>query len=140
MTVLPLPRRRSPATPVVVAAGVLGAAAAFRVDPGLARGVPSCPVHAVTGIDCPGCGMTRATTDLLHGDVAGALGHNPLMVGVGLPLLALLWCFWLRERLTGRPAPRWAGSRQAVWVWLALVAVFTVARNLPWEPLRFLAA
>ncbi len=40
---------------------------------------PLCPLHALTGIPCPTCGMTRASTALLHGDLAGALKWNPLL-------------------------------------------------------------
>jgi hypothetical protein len=38
-------------------------------------GLPSweCPILAVTGMPCPGCGLTRATMQLLHGDIVPAL-------------------------------------------------------------------
>lgn len=32
-----------------------------------------CPILAATGIPCPGCGLTRATMQLLHGDIATSL-------------------------------------------------------------------
>ena len=32
-----------------------------------------CPILAATGIPCPGCGLTRATMQLLHGDVISSL-------------------------------------------------------------------
>ena len=37
-----------------------------------------CPFRALTGLPCPGCGMTRAFCAIGHGDFAGALGFNPL--------------------------------------------------------------
>lgn len=77
---------------------------------------------------------------LLSGDVGGAIGHNALMFLLGVPLLALLWFFWLRDRTGGRPAPAWARSRAALYTWLALTLVFTIARNLPWPPFQVLAA
>lgn len=33
----------------------------------------SCPILAATGIPCPGCGLTRATMQLLHGDLSTSL-------------------------------------------------------------------
>lgn len=37
-----------------------------------------CPIKFVTGISCPGCGMTRAVRSLLAGDLAGAFYWHPL--------------------------------------------------------------
>jgi len=61
------------------------AAAVLALDP-FRAGLPDCPFHAVTGLHCPGCGSTRATYLLLHGDVAGALAMNALV----LPALVLV--------------------------------------------------
>lgn len=36
-----------------------------------------CPFEALTGIPCPGCGMTRAMLRLVAGDPAGAAAYNP---------------------------------------------------------------
>ena len=32
-----------------------------------------CPILATTGVPCPGCGLTRAIMQLLHGDVAASI-------------------------------------------------------------------
>jgi hypothetical protein len=39
-----------------------------------------CWFHTITGVPCPTCGSTRAVFSLVHGDVAAALAHNPLLV------------------------------------------------------------
>jgi hypothetical protein len=36
-----------------------------------------CPFKALTGIPCPGCGMTRAMLSITKGDFHGAFGYNP---------------------------------------------------------------
>jgi hypothetical protein len=41
---------------------------------------PLCPLHAVTGIPCPGCGMTRAARSLIQGDFRDAALFNPLFM------------------------------------------------------------
>jgi len=52
-----------------------------------------CPVRAVWGIPCPGCGMTRAVALLLSGDFAGSLGMHALAI----PILLFLGVFALRK-------------------------------------------
>lgn len=49
-----------------------------------------CPFRAVTGLPCPGCGMTRAFCSLGHGDLAGAFGYNALSPFVFAAAL-LIW-------------------------------------------------
>jgi hypothetical protein len=41
-------------------------------------GVVLCPFRALTGLPCPGCGMTRAFCSMGHGDFARAFGYNAL--------------------------------------------------------------
>jgi hypothetical protein len=55
-------------------------------------GIHACPLLAVTGIACPGCGGTRAFIDLSNADLAGALAMNPLvtLATLGVVLLAAM--------------------------------------------------
>lgn len=48
-----------------------------------------CIIHNITGLPCPGCGMTRAYLALLRGDLAGAFYYHPLfwMVPFGAVVL-----------------------------------------------------
>ena len=48
-----------------------------------------CPTRYLTGICCPGCGMTRAVLHLLMLDFRGAIYYHPLVFV--LPVLALLY-------------------------------------------------
>jgi hypothetical protein len=40
-----------------------------------------CPFKLLTGCDCPACGTQRSVLQLLKGDVAGSLAHNPSGIG-----------------------------------------------------------
>ena len=109
------------------------------VDPEV-RGhlTPVCPFRGITGLDCPGCGGTRALYALTQGDVALALNHNLLAV-VGLPLLALAWLGWLLYRLDLRPTP--VTVRPVTGYAIAVVVIgFWLVRNLPWMPFAWLGS
>lgn len=41
---------------------------------------PPCILLHFTGLQCPGCGGTRAMFSLLHGDIATSLAMNPLVI------------------------------------------------------------
>ncbi len=43
-------------------------------------GFDVCGLHALTGLPCPGCGMTRAIAAVSQGDFAVALGANPFVI------------------------------------------------------------
>lgn len=38
---------------------------------------PPCPFHSITGIQCPGCGMTRALIAIINMDLKRAVAFNP---------------------------------------------------------------
>lgn len=40
-------------------------------------GFQACMLHKVTGLPCPGCGLTRSVTNILHGDFGLAWAYNP---------------------------------------------------------------
>lgn len=51
-----------------------------------------CPIHYLTGISCPGCGMSRSVLALLRLDFSAALYYHPLIpyLLVAAPVLAAL--------------------------------------------------
>ena len=117
--------------PPLAAAGAVGLATlALRLrDPHVSGSWGLCPTQWATGIDCPACGGLRAVNSLTHGDLVGAASSNLLLV-VAVPVVVVAWMVWLAAGWQGRPARR----RVPTWSWVvvgALIAVFTVVRNLP---------
>ena len=82
-----------------VAAGL--AALALLGPAALEHGPVLCPFRRLLGIECLGCGLSRAIASLLRGDPAGAAGYNVLGF-VALPLLLLF-----AVRGPGRRVEQW---------------------------------
>ena len=76
-----------------------------------------CPIKAITGVSCAGCGMTRAWLSALSGDWAAAFSYHPLFWVVPFGVLV----FFLRKRLPRRLVTvlAWAAG-------IAFVAVYAV--------------
>ena len=127
------PKINSPGTrlPFLVLAGTLAgiAVVVFFFNPVTAKIYPACQFHRLTGLNCPGCGMTRAAYALLHGEFLPALHDNALFV---FALAGLMvrggWFGWnqFRGRANGGFFPV-----KFLWPLLVLALVFTVLRNLP---------
>ena len=92
-------------------------------------GLPDlCPLHRTTGLWCPLCGGTRATRELMHGDLGAAMGYNPFALVLEVVVMVLV-ARWLLAWLRGRRRPLVTG-REGILLGVAL-AVFAVVRNLP---------
>ncbi|WP_431838195.1 DUF2752 domain-containing protein [Cellulomonas sp. Y8] len=129
-TLAPRARLRAARTPLLVAGGVAVAALGLvLVDPHEPGSWGACPLYALTGLYCAGCGGLRATHDLLVGDLAGAWAMNPLWVLL-VPVLVGLWLRWTARALrSGRRAaapPAWVALAAA-----AVVVLYSLARNVP---------
>jgi hypothetical protein len=138
------PSEPSRLTRMALASGVVGVCTAglafvYAVNPNVENNpYPRCLLKAMTGIDCPGCGGTRAMWSLLHGDVAGAADHNILVFAI-VPLAAyMLVAFVLKQFGYTIPLPR--ASRAMGWAVAVFLLVFSVARNLPIGPLKYLGS
>ena len=121
----------------LLAAGSVALTALYLFDPVTSGLFPGCPVRALTGWLCPGCGTLRGLHRLLHGDLLDAFRFNPLMV-LSLPFVA--WSLLARsaELAAGRALP--AIFWRAVWIraLLGVVLLYGVLRNTSLWPAWFL--
>ncbi len=114
---------------VLVAAALGSGAILFFFDPAKHGFYPICLFHSLTGLNCPGCGATRAAYQLLHGHLLRALQDNALFV---LALAALTGRgAWLAvKKIRSQPAA-FVVPPKALWAFLVIALVFTLLRNLP---------
>lgn len=128
---------RAPRWVVPVAAlGCLAGAVGYTLftDPVSAPdAMPSCILKLTTGLDCPGCGGTRAFWYVLHGDLPAAARHHLVFVFM-LPFLLYLYLAWAGRQMFGWRLPQLPVTPTAIGVFLAAWAAFSVLRNLPWAP------
>jgi len=117
-------------TAIVLGLAILGSGAVlFFFDPAKHGFYPLCLFHALTGLNCPGCGATRAAHQLLHGHLLLALRDNALFILV-LAALTAKSAGLVLQKLRNRPAAFTVSSR-TLWAFLIIALVFTGLRNFP---------
>ena len=113
------------------------ALAVWFYNPSTAGFFPVCPLYKMTGLACPGCGMTRGLHALLHGDLLGALDYNlllpPILVFFGYVFVSLLLTV-----ARGRGLAFKLFNEKILWGFFAFAFCFTVLRNLPFYPFSIL--
>jgi hypothetical protein len=107
-------------------------------------GGPSlCPFKVITGLPCPGCGLTRSVVALLHGELMTSVYFHPLGTPLVLFLVVLalidawgwrqssrpgrarLPASWLPERVMRTPAP-WIAIGALAVVWLVRLPLYVL--------------
>ncbi len=113
-------------------AAILAAGAVYTAvrDPYQAGFFPECVFLAASGHYCPGCGGLRATHELLHGNLVGALDMNPVVVLVIIPLIVVSLAWW-GLRSAGVRLPSVTISTPMAWALPLFLFAFWIARNIP---------
>lgn len=141
----PTPRQRRlvKAGILVIAVALLGAAGSMLVHfpPATSSFYPKCQLHSLTGLHCPGCGMTRFASAVVRADPAQAAAYNALGL-IALPFVTVwglqqVWAWFWGTTPRRWFAPKWHARVTAVF--LVVLAAFFVLRNVPAEPFTFLA-
>ncbi|MCI7596733.1 MAG: DUF2752 domain-containing protein [Lachnospiraceae bacterium] len=88
-----------------------------------------CIFHEITGLYCPGCGITGMCISLMQGDLLGAISSNPVLFCLSPFLLFVCADSLIRYVRTGlRTLPGW----QSIGIYLAigLLILYCLIRNL----------
>lgn len=84
----------------------------------------TCYWRAMSGLPCPGCGLTRCFISMAHGELSRAWSFQPvgclLFLGVVAQFPYRTWQIWRLRRGDGDQAPRWL----VLAAWLLIPALF----------------
>lgn len=87
-------------------------------------------VHTLTGLQCPGCGISRATHAMLHGNLAEALAYNYFFV-VSIPYFSAVCAFTYIPALHRRQRVRqFITGRVPALIYVVLFVLWFVIRNI----------
>ena len=92
-----------------------------------------CPFRLLTGLPCPGCGLTRSWVHLTHGQLADGLAANPFgAVSLVLAVMLVVACgvVLVRRRALPAYADLFGPSRSRRRLALAMIAVAWVGFGL----------
>ncbi len=114
-----------------------GAAFVAFFDPAKTNIFPLCPLLNLTGIACPGCGLTRGFHSLFHGDIIPAIDFN-LLIPVWAAIFGWVFVSLILLAFRGRGLPMWPTRPGFLWTFLIVLVAFGVIRNIPVWPLTIL--
>ena len=88
-----------------------------------------CPINRLTGLKCPGCGVTRMILRILHLDFKTAFFYNPAIFCL-VPLWVAAFCTCMLLERRGKTAAAQKVKNTAVFFSIAVLVFFGVVRNI----------
>ncbi|NLN41921.1 MAG: DUF2752 domain-containing protein [Clostridiales bacterium] len=83
-----------------------------------------CVFNKVTGLYCPGCGMTRAVHSIMHFKFYQAIRYNALVVLI--PPLLIIYYLLIMFKWDSKY------SKAIIYLAIAIAILYGIARNLSW--------
>lgn len=120
-----------------VVALIAGSGAVAFFDPTKTHMFPVCPLYAITGFACPGCGLTRAFHALFQGDIVTAIDFN-LLTPVWAAIFGYLVVSLILVVIRGKGLPMWPISPKFLAIFAGILLIFGVVRNIPVYPFTIL--
>jgi len=91
-----------------------------------------CLFHRITGLECPGCGMTRAFHAITHGQMLEAIGYNllsvPLFSAMAIVLLIDLANLFRGIQIKWKVKEKYLVHLE--WIGVGLVITYGISRNI----------
>jgi hypothetical protein len=112
---------------------IAGAVYLFVFDPGRTGFFPPCMFRLITGMQCPGCGSTRALHEITHGHLKAAFMLNPLLL-LASPFLIYAFLRYSTIVMRGGVPRKNALPAPYIYAIFFIVLGFWIFRNTPFYP------
>lgn len=112
---------------------IAGAIYLFVFEPGKSGFFPPCMFRALTGFTCPGCGITRALHQVLHGHFISAFTLNPLFFLL-TPFLLFGFLRYSVIVMRGGVPRHNVVPASALYALFFVIVSFWIFRNTPFYP------
>lgn len=89
-----------------------------------------CPIHKLTGLYCPGCGITRMIISIFKLEFYEAFRYNPY-VFIIFPFLVIYELFYIIKLITGKETFIHKIPKIIWYILLILAILFGILRNIP---------
>jgi len=122
---------------IAVTGMTVGSGIVWYFNPANVNFLPVCPLYSMTGLACPGCGLTRGFHALFHGDVITALDFNAMLPAYAA-FFGYLFISLALYVFRGRGLSMDIFKMKWTYTFLGAALVFTVLRNLPYYPFSVL--
>lgn len=110
--------------------GLIAILTLWFVNPEQAWWAPKCPVHLLTGLQCPGCGISRAIHALLHGRAAEAFAYNRFFI-ISIPyFLSVCAVMYIPALHRHENLRRFVTGPVPAWGYIILFCIWFVVRNI----------
>lgn len=86
-----------------------------------------CVFHLLTGLKCPGCGVSTMLVEASHLNFAGAFAANPFLF-VTFPFFIFEIVFSIILACKGKPMPK--VNEILLWIYIGALIVFGILRNI----------
>ena len=88
-----------------------------------------CFFHLITGLNCPGCGITRAALKILELDFVGAVKQNAFLIPIAL-YVGWIFFYSIKRYIKTGIFRMDSGSKVADIVFVVLLLIWGVVRNI----------
>ena len=90
-----------------------------------------CLVHEITGLYCPGCGVTRMIINILNGNFYQAFRYNPLLF-ISIPFFILYFLDLIISKVKNKKMVTELFEPHIWYILIGIFIIYGILRNIPY--------